>query len=74
MVKTPVGDSQYGPCNQCDTPREWQPYSAGLMPPELSRVVRAMWDPHDQKRPTFLKIIELLEPIAQKYQVGGCTT
>jgi hypothetical protein len=44
------------------------------MPPELIRVVRAMWDPHDQKRPTFLKIIELLEPIAQKYQVGGCTT
>lgn len=42
--------------------------SAGLMPPELSRVVRAMWDPMDQKRPTFLKIIEMLEPIAQKYQ------
>ena len=34
--------------------------SAGLMPPELSRVVRSMWDPHDQKRPTFLKIIEKL--------------
>ena len=42
--------------------------SQGLMPAELSRVVRAMWDPNDQKRPTFLKIIDMLEPIEAKYQ------
>lgn len=41
--------------------------SSGMMPRELSSVVRAMWDPHDQKRPTFLEIIERLEPIALQY-------
>jgi hypothetical protein len=27
-----------------------------------------MWDPLDQTRPTFLGIIDMLEPLAQKYQ------
>lgn len=42
--------------------------ASGLMPPELSRLVRSMWDPIDQRRPTFVQIIEQLEPIGLKYQ------
>ena len=40
----------------------------GLMPKELARVVRAMWDPDDSARPDFLRVIEMLEPLALAYQ------
>ena len=42
--------------------------SKNLMPPDLARVIRLMWDPDDQRRPTFPQIIQILEPLAEKYQ------
>jgi serine/threonine protein kinase len=38
-----------------------------LMPAQLARVVRAMWDADESKRPTFTQLIEILEPIASEY-------
>jgi hypothetical protein len=38
-----------------------------LMPAPLARVVRAMWDADESKRPTFTQLIEILEPIASEY-------
>ena len=35
--------------------------------PVLSRIVRTMWDADESKRPTFVQLIELLEPIAAEY-------
>ena len=40
----------------------------GIMPDDLAKVVRSMWDPKDSNRPDFLEVIERLEPIAMKYQ------
>lgn len=40
----------------------------GLMPPELSRIVRSMWNPDDMARPTFVNLIDQLEPLATWYQ------
>lgn len=42
--------------------------SKNLMLPDLARVIRLMWDPDDQRRPTFPQIIQILEPLAEKYQ------
>ena len=38
-----------------------------LMPAPLARVVRAMWDADESKRPTFTQLIEILEPIGNEY-------
>ena len=38
-----------------------------LMPAPLARVVRAMWDADESKRPSFTQLIEVLEPIAAEY-------
>lgn len=40
----------------------------GLMPPELSRIVRSMWNPDDMARPTFVNLIDQLEPLATWHQ------
>ena len=40
----------------------------GFMPEELAKVIRSMWDPTDTNRPNFMQVIDLLEPIAIKYQ------
>ena len=37
------------------------------MPDELSTLVTRMWDPLVKKRPDFLEIITILEPLAEKY-------
>jgi len=39
-----------------------------LMPAPLARVVRAMWDPEESKRPSFMQLIDILEPVAAEYQ------
>jgi serine/threonine protein kinase len=38
-----------------------------LMPAPLARIVRTMWDADESKRPSFVQLIELLEPIAAEY-------
>ena len=42
--------------------------SKNLMPPDLARVISAHVDPDDQRRPAFPQIIQILEPLAEKYQ------
>ena len=39
-----------------------------LMPAPLAKVVRMMWDAEESKRPSFVQLIDLLEPIAAEYQ------
>ena len=43
------------------------PIRGGFMPDELSTLVTRMWDPLVKKRPDFLEIITILEPLAEKY-------
>ena len=43
------------------------PIRGGFMPDELSTLVTRMWDPLVKKRPDFLEIITVLEPLAEKY-------
>lgn len=38
-----------------------------LMPAPLARIVRTMWDADESKRPSFVQLIELLEPIGAEY-------
>lgn len=38
-----------------------------LMPAPLARIVRTMWDADESKRPSFMQLIEVLEPLAAEY-------
>ena len=43
------------------------PIREGFMPAELATLVARMWDPLVKKRPDFLEIITILDPLAEKY-------